>query len=111
VDGALYVSEKPHFGQGPHIIGSPWDGIMTDSKIGGLHAGGIGEGEGPGYYDLKLGSEAAADAGEKGFRVGQDDEDIIQSSLPKLQSSDPKNHAPFSQILQSQSRFITSTKE
>jgi len=37
---------------------------MADFGIGGLHAGGIGEGNGAGYYNLKLGSEAAADTGK-----------------------------------------------
>jgi len=50
-----------------------------------LHAGGIGEGNRPGYYNLKFGSEAAADRGKKGFEVSNDDGGIIQSSLMKLQ--------------------------
>ena len=57
--------------------------------IGGLHAGGIGEGNGPGYYNLKLGSEAAADTGKQEFKVGREDEGIIQSSFLKLQYCKP----------------------
>ena len=53
------------------------DGGMADFWIGGFHAGGIGEGNGPGYYNLKLGIEAAADTGKQGFRVGREDEGII----------------------------------
>ena len=65
------------------LILGPW--------IGGLHAGRIGEGNGPGYYNLKLGSEAAADKGKRGFKVGREDEGIIQSSFLKLQYCKPDN--------------------
>ena len=65
------------------------DGGMADSGIGGLHAGGIGEGNGPGYYNLKLGSEAAADTSNQGSKVGREDEDIIQSSFLKIHHCKP----------------------
>jgi hypothetical protein len=45
---------------------------MADFGIGGLHAGGIAEGNEPGYYNLKLGSIAAADTSKKGFKVGRE---------------------------------------
>jgi hypothetical protein len=62
--------------------GSPWDGGRTDFGIGGLHAGAFGAGCGSRYYDdPKLGTEAAADAGETGFKVGRDDEDQFLGSV------------------------------
>ena len=65
------------------------DGGRADFGIGGLHAGGIGGGNGPGYYNLKLGSEAAADTSKQGFKVGREDEGIIQSSFLKIQPCKP----------------------
>ena len=65
------------------------DGGRADFGIGGLNAGGIGEGNGPGYYNLKLWSEAAADTGKQGFKVGREDEGMIQSSFLKLQYCKP----------------------
>ena len=65
---------------------------MADFGIGGLHVEGIGEGNGPGYYNLKLGSEAAADTNKQVFKVGREDEGIIQSSFLKLQYCKPHFH-------------------
>jgi hypothetical protein len=42
---------------------------------------GIGCGDGPGYYDVKLGDEAAADTSNNRCEVGKNDECIIESTL------------------------------
>ena len=44
--------------------------------------------------NLKLGSEAAADTGKQGFKVGREDEGIIQSSFLKLQYCKPQSSFP-----------------
>ncbi len=45
---------------------------MADFGIGGLHPVRIGEGNEPGYYDVKLCGEASANTGKKGFELGSD---------------------------------------
>jgi len=50
-----------------------WDSLPSPFSC----TGGIGEGNGPGYYNLKLGSQAAADTGKQGFKVGREDKGII----------------------------------
>jgi hypothetical protein len=68
---------------------------MADFGIGGLHAVGIGGGNGAGYYNIRLSNEAAADAGKQGFKVGRKDEGIIQSSFLKLQYCKPDPVIPL----------------
>jgi hypothetical protein len=59
------------------IVFAPTSPSMADFGIGGLHAGGIGEGNGPGYYNLKLGSEAVAKTSQSRLEVGKGDEGVL----------------------------------
>ena len=61
------------------IIGSPWNGSMAGHGIKGLYTGGVGEANGSGCDDVKLGRKAAADTGPKGFEVDNKDGEIIGS--------------------------------
>ncbi len=54
----------------PQNIGSPMDDGRADFEIGGLHAEGIAEGNGPGYYNLKLG--ASANTSKQEIKVGRE---------------------------------------
>ena len=46
---------------------------MVDYGIGGFYAERAGEVNGPGYYDLKFGSETVADPSQDGFGVDRKD--------------------------------------
>jgi len=49
---------------------------MVDYGIGGFYAERAREVNGPGYYDLKFGSETVADPSQDGFGVGRKDEGV-----------------------------------
>jgi hypothetical protein len=49
---------------------------MVDDGIGGFYAERAGGVNGPGYDDLKFGSETVADPSQDGFGVGRQDEGV-----------------------------------
>jgi hypothetical protein len=49
---------------------------MVDYGIGGFYAERAREVNGPGYYDLKFGSEAVADPSQDGFGADRKDEGV-----------------------------------
>ena len=49
---------------------------MVDYGIGGFYAERAREVNGPGYYDLKFGSETVADPSQDGFGVDRKDEGV-----------------------------------
>ena len=54
---------------------------MADIGIGGLYAGGIGEGNEPGYDDPELGGQAVGDSSQERFGIGGKDEGVIGNSF------------------------------
>ena len=54
---------------------------MADIGIGGLYAGGIGEGNEPGYDDPELGGEAVGDSSQERSGIGGKDEGVIGNSF------------------------------
>ena len=52
---------------------------MAGHGIKGLYTGGVGQANGSGCDDVKLGRKAAADTGPKGFEVDNKDGEIVGS--------------------------------
>jgi len=63
-------------GEKIEVIGSPGNGGVADHGDWGMPSEGIEEGHRPGYSDVKLRNEAAADTSRNRFEVGKSDESI-----------------------------------
>jgi len=58
------------------LIGSSRDGGLAGHGIGDFYSGRFGEGNGPGRFDVKVHSEAAAKTSQSRLEVGQGDEGV-----------------------------------